>query len=402
MLFNYNNNVISSNEKIINKINYTILLYGLFLVVIISGEINLQYAIPTLSCIYFLYFLSKKNDKIDSFDADLIINGLLILLIESVGVIKFASIQSFKNIISFATIVFLIYALYHSCIKVQKKILMLFYISMIAYILMLIYLKPEILVGANTLSGEIVFLSFNFIALFVINLAYKDRRHNELIFFIAIIPAVTIAIESAARTALLAVIIAIVCYYMFRFINFEKKHLQIIYFILILAVLLGVFFYANITEFSWYEKANEVSVKYFSKNIDSSRGYLWKSALENMNGMDFILGCGTGAGPTVKEYIGSSFHNSFIQMFYQNGVLGVVFLVLLLYKFWKVLIDINDDFIRCFFISVFIALIAYACMETCLIQNKTFLGYIQWSMITLGVCYRKIEKDNKNKENCYV
>lgn len=84
----------------------------------------------------------------------------------------------------------------------------------------------------------------------------------------------------------------------------------------------------------------------------------------------------------------SSFHNTYLQLFIQNGIFGLVILIILFKKIWNLIIDNEIDDMLYFVISIFIGIIIYNCYETTLLQNKTFLGIIEW--LTLGIGYQCI------------
>ena len=126
----------------------------------------------------------------------------------------------------------------------------------------------------------------------------------------------------------------------------------------------------------------------FGKNIDSSRSYLWNESLKILSDWQYLLGMGTGKLPEVERYKSSSFHNSYLQLLMQNGLLGLMVLMMLFRKLWNLVIRTQIDDIVYFAISIFIAIIIYNCFETTLFQNKTFLGITEW--VALGICYQCI------------
>ena len=56
---------------------------------------------------------------------------------------------------------------------------------------------------------------------------------------------------------------------------------------------------------------------------------------------------------------------------------------------------IKERSLRALFVSAFVAVIAYNCMECCLLQNKTFLGMMQWMVLALGVQRSRMEESKK-------
>lgn len=206
-------------------------------------------------------------------------------------------------------------------------------------------------------------------------------------FSICMMPAVIFSFLCASRTALFVSILLVVLFCLFYFFDFKPSTYKKLFTVMLIFIVLGLTLYINAKDYKWYESLNVISQQYFGKNIDSSRSYLWQTSLAQLKGTDWIWGLGTGIKPFIPRYANSSFHNSFIQTLMQNGVIGLSCVVFIFWIIWTNIVKIEVRPLRALFMSAFVAVVLYNCMECCLLQNKSFLGMIQWSILSLGVYY---------------
>lgn len=253
----------------------------------------------------------------------------------------------------------------------------------------------------NTISGCVVFLTCAFALTELIRVRVDNSKRKSafrsiralLINAAGIGCAVYIAWTSGARTALFTMLIIVALFIFFSITKPKRKtYIKLFWFVVGVAVIVTVF-YINIHEFSLYSKFNIYSVMYFDKNIDSSRPYLWKTSLESLKWWQWIIGAGTGKLPSVARYAISSFHNSYIQLLMQTGIMGLGCLVMALKALWKHIVRVDDDIIIRFSIAMFCGILAYNCFECTLLQNKTFLGITQWMCISIACIYSNYKSD---------
>ena len=245
----------------------------------------------------------------------------------------------------------------------------------------------------NIVPGFIVF-SLCAYALFEISYSLKlssnelnKKRIYKIALWVVPIYAVAVAIcyLSHARTSLLTLLIITFLYIFIICINPSKKKMRIFFFVLIAGVIGLIIVYTYIRSFSWYDNVNVYSVKMFGKNLDSSRPNLWRTSLESLNWWQIIIGEGPGKLPDVMRYRSASFHNSYIQLIMQSGVVGLLSLMFVFFYIWNCLIKHCDDLSIKLVLSVFVGVIVYNCFEVTLLQNKAFLGLLQWLILAYGV-----------------
>ena len=162
--------------------------------------------------------------------------------------------------------------------------------------------------------------------------------------------------------------------------------------------LLTTYFYINIKEIYFYEFFDSISYNLFGKFLDSSRPFLWSESLKILSGWQYFIGAGTGKLPEIARFENSSFHNTYLQLFIQNGILGLIALIAVFKKLWNLIISNEIDEMSYLVISIFIGVIIYNCFETTLLQNKTFLGIVEWLTISIGYQCIVFHKDNNINE----
>ena len=167
--------------------------------------------------------------------------------------------------------------------------------------------------------------------------------------------------------------------------NLNARRMSELFYVVVIVLMLMVAFYINVREMSWYQDVNELSQTYFGKNIDSSRATIWRSAFQDTSLLKLLFGNGTGTLPSLEHYKNSSFHSTYIQLIAQNGLIGLSILLYIFRVLWKQLSRFSRDIVIQFVLSCFLGILLYNCFETTLLQNKTFLGVLQWLLIGFGI-----------------
>lgn len=368
--------------------NYITLLCGIILITTISGKIYLEYLIPLFALFYFL--IVKRGTVQGSAGKDIFILFGTFITIQAAGLLQNITIYSIKNILTSASVFVIVYTILAGEVLVQPGYIKIFYIVIC---IALTGLSGVDAGSKNAIAGNAVFLYLLLIVLLAGNeYTSKKRRRKKAGFrlysvVIGMLPGVVFSFLYSARTALLVSIALILFYFIFYYINLKTRTYWKLFSVMVVFIVVGLSFYINIKSFSWYLELNELSLQYFGKNIDSSRSYLWQTSLAELKGLDWIWGLGTGITPFIPRYFNSSFHNSFIQTLMQNGIIALLCLIFIFWILWKHIVQIKERRLRALFMSAFIAVVAYNCMECCLLQNKSFLGMIQWIILSLGVYY---------------
>ena len=351
------------------------------LITIVSGKLSFEYLIPMVvgTCIICM----KKKVLCGCFELKIGFIFVCYIALQLLGLFNNVTIFSIKNILSSFCIFFIVFTLIRANPIIDsfwKKIIFIVFYSYCLYLLVYPYQD-------NTLPSYLLF----FWGLLMLMVLYKEsvvfnRVAPSMIFsiLISLIPVLLISFLFSARTSLLVGIIIFLMFMTFYLFCFPQRILKILFPIIVTGIVVLILFYVNIQRFSFYTELNNISNLYFNKNIISGRSFIWETAFFSIKGSKMLFGLGTGCLPNIERYMNSSFHNSFIQILVQNGLLGLSIVIILLRSFWNEFCLIHDKITRSFVLAVFIGIIVYDCFETCLTQNKTFLGFIQWTFLALS------------------
>ncbi len=312
---------------------------------------------------------------------------LMLLAICVMGVIRNMTTVAIISVIGVFCVLTIVLSCGFYCNEIQS-----FYIKPMFYLVIFRLLMRTVngdYLG-NTTSGVLCFLTYSFIISVMVSWGDENHKKNKIFRAIdliliagAFILMIYISWESNARTAVLTSI-GIVAVYMFISVRkYGRKKLDRFFWIICVAVVLLTAVYINIHSFSWYGVLNQYSRSSFGKNLDSSRPALWSYSLQSLSLLEFIIGKGTGILPTFRTY--QSFHNSFLQLIMQNGLLGLIQLILIFRTLWSRIAEHSDDKVCRMIIACIIGIIVYNLFECTLLQNKIFLGMCEWILICMGV-----------------
>lgn len=251
--------------------------------------------------------------------------------------------------------------------------------------------------GNNTFAGILLFVYLLSVSFMLLETNYYEIVVFGIINYIFVFYLIFI---SNSRTSLIVLMgISVLC----PIIILLRKLIDLIgyklVFLSFFGVLLGIIaIYINVSSFSWFNSIDALSVAIFGKHLNSSRSFLWTSQLERISGMNLIWGLGTGKLPDLARYADSSFHNTFIQIFIQNGIIGVLSMILVLFVFWNKLGKFVKYKKAAIFLCFFIGIIVYNCFEVTMFSNKISIGIIQWMILIFGIkCTSCIEQNEKDK-----
>ena len=383
--------------------NYITLLCGIILITFVTEKMYLEYLIPFCSLNYFL--IIKRGKIQGSVGKKMFILFGIFIAIQFAGLLKNVTVYSVKNILTSGSVFLIIYTILSGKFKIQKEYIKIYYFMACIVLFFLSKIETN---SKNTLAGCAIFLYLLLIVLMEWNKSEERKRTKqkgcrmELIVMIGMLPAIIFSLVYSSRTALFTGIFIILLYFAFYLFDLNARTYQRVFGPMLFFIIAGLVIYINAKNYSWYDSINTISLKYFGKNIDSSRSYLWRTSLAELKGLNLILGMGTGITPFIKRYANSSFHNSFIQTLMQNGVVGLLCLIVIFWILWKHIVQITDRSLRALLMAAFFAVVAYNCMECCLLQNKFFLGMIQWMILSLGICYAETYKYKYQEDEIFL
>lgn len=351
---------------------------------------GIEYIFCALSGMFVLILVSKIRIARASLPIYFFAMGLVVAMI--LGLVTNINMNAIRQIIFMCIIVVLF--LYGELLD-ELKCDLYFYVSYllmcIANIIRLYVLEMSI--EENVLAGQLLFLFMLFNLLFLLKKKQLEKI-DKIIICGNILLGLALLYQTKSRTALLVLAFAFLLTMIVLKIKLSKKVYRCIFWVVFIGCIVMIFIYMYVTKLPFYDSINKMSLKAFDKNIDSARSYLWLSQLQRIK-HGWMMGCGTGTLPDLFRYQSSSYHNSYIQLLVQNGVIGCFFLIMLLWSWWKSFEEYrNDWFIR--LVNVyFICIIIYNCFETTLIANKFSIAIIEWLILMMGRI--RISKQQKNE-----
>lgn len=378
------------NENFISIILILILLKVYF--VFTNFDFCFEYIVYGL--IVCLSFLNKESFNSKNSKSIIKIYALFVIC-QLIGLLQVCTFFSLRNIISAFIVFNFLILLLNSKFKINFELSMMLYYAVTIVLLIMTFDKVWL---KNTIPAIFLFLSC---IISIINLFYFKETYNKIYvlgIFVAGMLSAYISYQHHSRTALFSLFIIIICFFIFNIFKVGYRKLNVLFYILIFCGLLTTYFYINIKEIYFYEFFDSISYNLFGKFLDSSRPFLWSESLKILSGWQYFIGAGTGKLPEIARFENSSFHNTYLQLFIQNGILGLIALIAVFKKLWNLIISNEIDEMSYLVISIFIGVIIYNCFETTLLQNKTFLGIVEWLTISIGYQCIVFHKDNNINE----
>lgn len=202
-----------------------------------------------------------------------------------------------------------------------------------------------------------LFLSFSAIA----TLVKSEKRGSKGYLIIYAFFVVNIII-TAARAQIISVIIGSLIYLSYS--KLYKKYVIVggVTLVMFLAIYFGIYFNNSLSMFiNKYLLFFDHSQGGMT-DITTGRFYLWQQAIKHMDILSFWGGNGLGSRDTImiKETIQvlgetlTSFHSGYIDLFFETGILGIMFYITVVKNTIKRLQDLKRKDIQHFFYSVIV------------------------------------------------
>ncbi|GAB4073725.1 hypothetical protein GCM10028778_12280 [Barrientosiimonas marina] len=200
---------------------------------------------------------------------------------------------------------------------------------------------------------------------------------------ISIASALILIYVSSARAAMLLILVMLAARIVLSLFKplFSKLFYAVMGFNAIFLLVFGM-----TSHVSLFEKLNAWSIDAFGKRLLSGRQDIWEQGIQYGLEKPFF-GHGLGIDPNDfmdgTQYVHA--HNQYLQIFLENGLVGLAFFILLLFGIWKVLLKrLNLTVVRwtaCFFLG----LLVYQSVEISFFSNMPSIGLLQWFIIGVGL-----------------
>lgn len=278
--------------------------------------------------------------------------------------------------------------------------------SIIKYIAM-IFIISWILNKIGKPIGEgyqAYFRNPNLLGIYSVNvfvLLWISKFNIKIIKILLLFASIYILLITKARTSYLQLMIIIFLFciiyiyenYIFKYKNNYKNYLKIIFIIITTSVILFSILYPSIHNTEFGDIIDEISITLFDKSFFTGRNLIWKST------WDLILKgpiFGHGLNADIRNILNMelSTHNLYLSVILQQGFIGFILLINILYQSFKMIITRNKKTTNIIAV-VIISAIVRETFEITLTHNILVAGIFIWFIIGLGLN----KKDNFNIES---
>lgn len=388
----------SSNINILKLVSCLIVIFTLNLngnkLANIIGFLSIIFVLIYSIFNYFIYI--SKHKIIFKYDLILMCFAQIYLLILIINIGSFTKYRAIINIFEFFSLAIFTIVLSnvnYDNIKIADKLTTINFIIFIV-ISIVTYLNNSnsiynsyrsIYQNPNSLG--IIAMSFFGTSILFLKLTNLKRYYFFSIAFLIL------TILSKSRSALIGILFSFIIYLIYNIISKNKRRWRVFFIFFLLSLSIIVVLYINITKFDFYYKLATTIYEFTGKNILSGRQIVW-SHLINLVKNKLWLGYGSGAQLSNYSNIQLSAHNLFLQILFQNGLIGLVTFIIFLFIVWNNLYSSKQNQITRLSSSLFCGILFLNLFEVTLIQNNMAAALIQWFIISIGLNKAKMEQIN--------
>lgn len=247
-------------------------------------------------------------------------------------------------------------------------------------------------VNPNVLAPYLFYISF-----FVI--AYSLLKKKKVLLKIIVLISFLLIWMTSSRSIFLAILFVALTYYALKFIKKYRFLIDAFFFLIILFVLGFSFVYPNISSWDHFYYFETLSRTYTGKSLLSGRELIWHNILHLVNDRPYF---GYGTGTLLRDVYtnNQSSHNLYLQIALQNGYVGLIVFLSLLFSIWRIFSNnINDPIVR-LSAAFFVGITIHQLFEVTLTQNNLSVGLMQWAIIAIGISRAlKFKKQNNINQN---
>lgn len=349
-----------------------------------------DYVIYAISIAYTFIALAK-NERLENSGYKTLYGFLALFFISVLGIVFNPQYTAITSVLGVVCVGCFVLSCGFFCNSIQVIYVKPFFYATVIRLL-LRTLNGEYL--NNTIPAVLCFLTFGYIICLVNN--WNDSKMSNqwlfktidvLFILCSLCVMIFVAYKASSRTPIFTTVGIFAIFIVYSLKGTGIRNLDRLFWFFIIALIALITLYINVRTYSWYNQLNVYSVAMFGKNIDSSRPNLWKHSIESLKWWQFVVGSGTGVLPNYLDK--NSFHNTYIQLLMQNGIIGIVTLIAVFKSLWDIIVTNQNRKIVLLMISVFMGIVVYNAFESTLLQNKVFLGLTEWIVLCMGVVSAK-------------
>lgn len=244
-----------------------------------------------------------------------------------------------------------------------------------------------------------IFRNANYLAVFLFViwyfkiLAVKYGGKLERVYFIILMMLSLLLIYStSARSVVIAAAVILFAWIILK--QFSKLFPYLFYIIVILNVLF-LFTYVKIQNTTVGMLLDAISVKLMNKSLFSGRGDLWIEVWQKIEEKP-LFGYGMGVKASDVTSFSLTAHNQYFQFLLEEGFIGLIVFLLLLFSIWKLLIKRLNHYpaklSACFLLGILI----YENFELTLFQNNYPIAFFLWLTMVIGINFETGTKRRKS------
>lgn len=198
--------------------------------------------------------------------------------------------------------------------------------------------------------------------------------------------AIALLLLANSRSAIAALAVFVPLAYLLNAIDQRRSFLVVtrtIFIFVLVGALLFTIVYPLLYGTPLGASLEAMSREYLNKNFFSGREIVWRMVLETIQGNE-VFGLGIDMVPSMIYNTGFSSHNLYLQTILQTGIIGLAFIVALL---WSVLgrLGKNRCWRSCVGIALSVSILVHECFEVSLTQNNFDVGLLFWVLMGIAI-----------------
>ncbi|QEK13195.1 O-antigen ligase family protein [Crassaminicella thermophila] len=242
--------------------------------------------------------------------------------------------------------------------------------------------------NANLYGG--ILLSYMFFPIYKFEMEKNNLKKR--VYFLLISIAAAAIVLSFSRASWVGLIIGLNIYIYMCFLEKRNKMIKLIIGFMILLILTILL----LPYFSYLNNINlqRFSAVYLGKRLETGRIDIWFKLVNSLK-ENYWFGYGTGVEPSLIDGKGLSAHNLYIQVLFQQGVIGLFLLIFLFFSIIRILFKLRSDkFCKVTFV-IFSGLLMRDFFEVSIIQNNIIISVFIWSLIGISNNEHRVNLENK-------
>lgn len=210
--------------------------------------------------------------------------------------------------------------------------------------------------------------------------------------FILLLAALAVLL-SFSRASWVELLMTFSAYLYFKFKEQNNKIIKLM-FVFFVLVLIFIIVLPNLETIGSLD-IHRLSAVYLGKRLETGRVDMWFELLDALKNK-YFLGYGTGIEPSMIDGRGLSAHNLYIQVLFQQGIIGLALLTFVFSIVEITLLKFNNKEFSKATSCIFLGLLARDFFEVSLIQNNIIISVTIWILIgiALNQIYRQKERLN--------